>query len=80
MPDDTTAAGVFLLAIPRHVTLHAERRPNAIGDGHHYAITGYFPLGENAFHPDQFVVSESEAATPGQAVRVALGRFRARGW
>lgn len=80
MSDATTASRVFLLAVPRHVTLRAERKPNAVSPGHHYVITGYFPQGEPAFSPDQFVVSESEAKTAGEAVRVALGRFRERGW
>lgn len=80
MATDEIAVAVHLLAIPRHVTLRAERKPNAVGDGHYYAITGNYAQGEDAFHPDHVVVYGSEAGRPAEALRVALGRFRVRGW
>lgn len=72
------ATRVHKLAIPRHVTMHAERRENAFGPGHHYAVTGFYPRGEEAF--TEQVVPDSQAEDASEAIRVQLGRFRERGW
>ncbi|MEX5634971.1 hypothetical protein [Parafrankia sp. FMc2] len=73
-----TATRVHLLAVPRHVTLRAERQPDAYGSGHQYEITGHYAQGEPAFRPQ--VVSDSAADNAEQALRVQLLRFRERGW
>lgn len=73
-----TATRVHLLAIPRHVTMHAERRPDAFGTGHHYEITGLIAEDVSAFTPQ--VVPDSVAGSAAEAIRVQLGRFREQGW
>lgn len=73
-----SASRVHKLAVPHHVTMRAERRANAMGDGHHYVVTGYYREGEAAF-PEQ-TVSGEVAATASDAIRAQLERFRERGW
>ncbi|KPM55781.1 hypothetical protein ACG83_10940 [Frankia sp. R43] len=73
-----TATRVHLLAVPHHVTLRAERVPDAFGPGHHYEITGHYQAGAQAFTPQ--VVSDSAAGSADDALRVQLRRFRERGW
>lgn len=73
-----TATRVHLLAIPRHVTMHAERQPDAFGPGHHYLVTGLLAEDEPAFMPQ--TVPDSVAGSAAEAIRVQLGRFRDRGW
>ncbi len=73
-----SASGVHKLAIPRHVTMVADRHVNAFGDGHHYQVTGYYPAGEPAFGTE--VVGDLSAAGPVEAIDVVLRRFRERGW
>lgn len=76
-PDDT-ATRVHLLAVPRHVTLRAARKPDAFGSGHHYEITGLLAVDVPAFTPQ--TVLDSTAGSAAEALRVQLLRFRARGW
>jgi hypothetical protein len=73
-----TATRVHKLAVPHQVTMHAEPRPDAIGPGHHYSVTGVYRGGEQAF-ADQ-VVSATAAGSAAEALRVQLDRFRAKGW
>jgi hypothetical protein len=73
-----TATRVHKLAVPHQVTMHAEPRPDAIGPGHHYLVTGVDRNGEEAF-PEQ-VVGSSAAGSAAEALWVQLRRFRDRGW
>jgi hypothetical protein len=75
---EDTATRVHLLAVPRSVTVHAERRADAFGAGHHYAVTGHSKIGEELFV--EMIVSAGDAEDAPTALRVALGRMRERGW
>ncbi|MBL7487149.1 hypothetical protein [Frankia sp. AgW1.1] len=68
------------LAVPRHVTVFAEKTPNAIAPGHHWLITGFYPHGEVAFADHVIAVQPSEASTPTEAIDAALCKMRERGW